>query len=98
MLSERFSSRPMGGWSQSGADSLSQARVFVLQGGDVFAKLEQHDREQHKRIAGIRVDKRSWRRFQTNTAQYAESFAAHFVTASTGRHRSWQHGITHNLD
>lgn len=39
MLSERFSSRPMG-WSQIGTDNLSQTRVYVLSGGNVFERLE----------------------------------------------------------
>ena len=36
MLSERFSSRPMG-WSQTGTDNLSQTRVYVLKGGNVLS-------------------------------------------------------------
>ena len=94
MLSERFSSRPMG-WSQAGTDSLSQTRVFVFQGGHVFEKLEANAKHQHKAKIDIRIDDRIKVRYKSEMAKYAQAVEASFVELASGRHRGWQYGITH---
>ncbi|MBO3093156.1 ISLre2 family transposase [Schleiferilactobacillus harbinensis] len=95
ILSERFSSRPMG-WSQAGTDSLSQTRVFVMKDGKVLEKLEANAKRIGKAKLALRIDTRIKRRFSDQTAKYAAVAAAEFVQQASGRRRSWQHGITHD--
>ena len=96
MLSERFSSRPMG-WSQTGTDNLSQTRVYVLKGGNVFERLEAEAKERHQTKIDIRVDDRIKIQFKSAATKYSQAAQAAFVELASGKHRGWQYGITHQL-
>lgn len=94
MLSERFSSRPMG-WCQLGTDSLSQTRVFVLKGGNVFEKLQKHAHEEKQITDGQRVDARLKMNYNVHMAKYASTASAQLVEQNRGIRRAWQYGVTH---
>ncbi|KRM62064.1 hypothetical protein FC74_GL002869 [Lacticaseibacillus paracasei subsp. paracasei ATCC 25302 = DSM 5622 = JCM 8130] len=92
VLSERFSSRPMG-WSQAGTDSLSQTRVFVMQNGHVLEKLNMVNQKIQKTKRKIRVDDRISVLFKADQEKYASAVNGAFVALKRGQGRMWQRAL-----